>query len=305
MHGRLLRLHSQLHCISMRLVIEVWDMRKTARYLILILVVGILLSLYTPKPIGASFTDIETVQATFTSGEWVNPEISSVFPCWGISGACMWLVGIIGDHLTDTDQVMLLCDGTNIVASKVDVICDSAISCIFNLVGAPPGTYSIVVQHSDGISSVCVDCFMIYKLECPLAERNREEPQKSQLKQAPQRAEEPKNQTQEEAEDDQNTGEPSPPNEGQTQDNFLINPKAGISGNIVDITIDGGPFSAGLQAHLKGNRSEAWSIECKFPSPTRMECKFNLYGMPAGPYELEVIDYKGNVIYLAGYFEIM
>jgi len=268
--------------------------KRVSIYLIILLVAGTLLSLCNSTPVKARFSDSEIVQARLAAGEWVTPEIYCICPCWGISGLCRWLVVINGEHLAGTVQVTFSRDSSSITATSIGVVNDHMVSCVFNLAGAPPGTYGITVRNSSGITGFKVDCFTIYGTACPGTNTAPQESPQLPASEVPQKLQ-----------DDKDIETPGPPLSVPLHDNFIINPKSGHSGEIVDIVMDGGPFSAGLQAHLKGDRSEAWSLECRFPSSSRMECRFDLYGIPAGVYKLEILDYRGNMVYLAGYFEVL
>lgn len=276
-------------------------MKRAMLYLSLMLVAGILFSFYAPSPVGARFSDTERAQIMMTSGEWVTPKICHVCPCWGISGSCMWIVTVTGVHLADTVQADLSHGDTTIQAGKITAVCDSAVICTFNLSGVVSGTYGITVRSSSGIECTRPDCFRIFSLTCPLKSLSGEDARMPP--ETPLEVQEPQDQIRQVPQVDQEVIKPDPDPE-EPMNNFSIVPTCGISGNTVDMAIEGGPFSDNLQARLKSGAAEAWSLQCGFPATTRMECRFNLFGLPLGLYELQVLDYSGNVIYRAGYFEV-
>jgi len=189
---------------------------------------------------------------------------------------------IRGERITSDVELWLEKNGLTLYPTVTHLISGSQVNCVFDLVGAAPGIYDLVAQGRNGAPAVLPACFTIY-------EEDEKKP-----------------------EDDTPVVEdplekipfvPVPSVEPEPVD-FRIEPPSGPSGDMADVTVDGGPFYDGMKARLRDEEGQALAYICERVSESRLMCRFNLYNLPVGIYRLEIIDGDGNEIYIAGEFEV-
>lgn len=166
---------------------------------------------------------------------------------------------------------------------------DGKVICTFDLSGITPDIYDIVAVDRFGIAFVLPGCFTVYTEQTDVLDEYRED----------------EGDAVENLLTDEDPPESEEPMETAPDGSCIIAPSRGSIGTSVDIVIRGGPFTNLMRARLTGTKAVAWAIECRFPSTTRMESNFNLNGIPAGEYMLEILDQRGARVYIAGIFEVI
>lgn len=173
-------------------------------------------------------------------------------------------------------------------ATRMVRVDGATVLCRFDLRAAPAGTYDLVAAHPSGAKVLLGACLKVCASTVgPTAPPAGKTPQQPSTPQG-----------------DVPAQEPPAPSDEQPEEGFSISPSSGDRGRAVKVLVRGGTFEGMLQARLKTDSVQAYSLECDFPQPSRLECTFNLYGIPEGRYRLEIIDYQGRLIYFAGYFHV-
>lgn len=146
-------------------------MKRLGYLLVPLLLLGILFAAWGPNPTYSFMRDTEVSAGnTFAAGTWGPPpppaNICDVCPCWGPTGACRWAVFVHGEHLSSATAATLTLGAETVPAVKVWPICDDTVYCVFDLRGAPVGTYDIAIQTAKYGSAVLEKGFTVKG--CPL-----------------------------------------------------------------------------------------------------------------------------------------
>jgi hypothetical protein len=155
--------------------------------------------------------------------------------------------------------------------------------CTFDLGGALHGVYDLEVTDPLGTAGVLRECFTVY------AEQGDE-----------------KENPGEDTETEEPDGLPAleDPSKGEEGSGFSITPSSGRSGGVVDVVIRGGSLPDMMEVRLRGRKVEVWAARFQVQSGNTLQCRFNLYTVPAGEYVLEILDRQGNLLYIAGVFVV-
>ncbi len=90
------------------------------------------------------------------------PTLASITPNVGWNSGTVNITGIVGTGFRSGATVKLV-RGTHVIAGTSVVPASSIkITCAFNLSGAPPGTYDLVVTNADGQSAKLAGSFIVY-----------------------------------------------------------------------------------------------------------------------------------------------
>jgi hypothetical protein len=197
------------------------------------------------------------------------------------------------EDLPEEVEPTLIKGDIEIEPTVVNRVSKRKVVCNFNLDGAEPGKYNVLVkEQSGGTAVVLSDCFMVLEEEGPGTQPDQGGPQLPIAPQDPQPIAE-------EGED------PEVPPGVSIPENFVVTPSFGCSGETIDLVVEGGPFQKGFKARLSGPMATAWSLKSIWYTQSKMGCRFNLDGLPAGVYRLDILDYAGDLVYIAGSFEVI
>lgn len=208
-----------------------------------------------------------------------QPRISSIDPSSAVIGGVVD-INVYGENLSDKTELWLERGDVRVKPATTRTLDNKHMICRFDLTAADPGSYSLKAIDNNGISISLADC-----LELKTGDAH----------------ETPADVAKPENKEDNNQVQEHGTSPGAT---LSISPETGSVGSSVCITVSGGSFAPGMQARLSGKQAVSWSVECTIASST-MQCVFNLAGIPAGTYALDIMDTSGNIIYKAGQFKVI
>jgi len=78
-----------------------------------------------------------------------NPVVTSITPASGVENSIVDITNLAGTGFQGSATVKIQGATTTVNATDVNVVSSTQITCKFNLTGAPPGTYDVVVRNPD------------------------------------------------------------------------------------------------------------------------------------------------------------
>jgi hypothetical protein len=92
-----------------------------------------------------------------------NPTIDAITPSGALNGGTVHISGLRGSHFRPGAGVKLArLNQPDIEGANVNVIDTSLITCDFDLDGAVPGSWNVVVTNPDGLSTTLVEGFTVF-----------------------------------------------------------------------------------------------------------------------------------------------
>lgn len=91
----------------------------------------------------------------------IGPAVTSVTPWEGENTGPVNITNLAGAHFEEGASVALVGGGGHIHGTGVTVVSPTQITCTFNITGAPPGLYDVVVTNPDGTSGQKSGCFVV------------------------------------------------------------------------------------------------------------------------------------------------
>jgi hypothetical protein len=289
-----------------------------------------LLSAESLAPTMALWSDTETVVAVIEIAPPCSPDgmdagapaLLSVEPAI-IPGDTVAELVVRGAYLGEGFTMTLWKEAVSLPCLHVRGLDDGRYACTFDLRGVGSGVFNLTVRTASGREASLPACLTVLAGEGP--GENMKPPQKGQegsgggsgtpgvgntVPPVPPGGDDgaatPCEPVQESPRDQGEVNEvddsgPAPGGVGA----FRVTPSTVSAALSVDLLIEGGTFSAGMQARLTRGGNVAWSTSCEILTETQMRCRFNLAGITPGTYKLEITDYQGRVIYNVGYVKVV
>ncbi len=103
-------------------------------------------------------------EATLTNGFTVTnpvPTLTAITPSGGVNDGSVIITDLAGTNFLDSPTVNLTLAGVNITATNVNKDSSSKITCEFDITGATPGTWNVLLTNVDGQTAVLPSAFTI------------------------------------------------------------------------------------------------------------------------------------------------